>query len=78
MVAVRAIGQSPRQPLFDAIGRLEIAGGKVVVDEHTGRTSNPRYYAGGDATNGGATAVQAVADGKRAARAILATLETAS
>lgn len=77
-VAVRAIGQSPRQPLFDAIGRLEIAGGKVVVDEHTGRTSNPRYYAGGDATNGGATAVQAVADGKRAARAILATLETAS
>ena len=31
------------------------------------RTSNPKYYAGGDCVNGGREVVDAVADGKRAA-----------
>ena len=35
-----------------------------------GRTSLPHVYAGGDAVNGGASVVQAVAEGRRAARAI--------
>ena len=39
---------------------------RVVVDRATGRTSNPKYYAGGDCVNGGREVVDAVADGKRA------------
>jgi dihydropyrimidine dehydrogenase (NAD+) subunit PreT len=41
-----------------------------VVDRPTGRTSNPKYYAGGDCVNGGREVVDAVADGKRAAIAM--------
>ena len=46
--------------------------GPVVVDRPTGRTANPRYYAGGDCVNGGREVVDAVADGKRAALAMAA------
>ena len=42
-----------------------------VVDRATGRTSNPKYYSGGDCVNGGREVVDAVADGKRAALGIL-------
>jgi glutamate synthase (NADPH/NADH) small chain len=41
------------------------------VDPETMQTSRSGVYAGGDLVNGGATVVQAVADGRRAARAIL-------
>jgi glutamate synthase (NADPH/NADH) small chain len=46
--------------------------GRIVVDPATGRTGNPRIYAGGDATSGGELVVTAAQDGKRAARAICA------
>jgi glutamate synthase (NADPH/NADH) small chain len=46
---------------------LEMDGGSIAVDRPTGRTSNPKYYAGGDCVNGGREVVDAVADGKRAA-----------
>jgi len=49
---------------------IEIHDGTIVVDRPTGRTANPRYYAGGDCVNGGREVVDAVADGKRAAVAI--------
>jgi glutamate synthase (NADPH/NADH) small chain len=45
-----------------------------VVDRATGRTANPKYYAGGDCVNGGREVVDAVADGKRAAVAMLEAL----
>jgi dihydropyrimidine dehydrogenase (NAD+) subunit PreT len=45
-----------------------------VVDRASGRTSNPKVYAGGDCVNGGREVVDAVADGKRAAVAILEAL----
>ena len=45
-----------------------------VVDRTTGRTSNPKYYAGGDCVNGGREVVDAVADGKRAGMAIVEAL----
>jgi dihydropyrimidine dehydrogenase (NAD+) subunit PreT len=45
-----------------------------VVDRATGRTANPKYYAGGDCVNGGREVVDAVADGKRAGMAILEAL----
>jgi len=46
---------------------LECDGGSVRVDRATGRTSNAKYFAGGDCVNGGREVVDAVADGKRAA-----------
>ena len=36
-----------------------------------GRTSNPRYYAGGDCVSGGKEVVNAVEAGKRAAQAMV-------
>ena len=45
---------------------------RIAVDRATGRTSNPKYYAGGDCVNGGREVVDAVADGKRAALGIAA------
>lgn len=44
--------------------------GLIIVDQSTGATSMRTVFAGGDAINGGTTAVQAVADGKRAAQGI--------
>jgi len=51
--------------------------GRLVADPATGQTGNPRYYAGGDCVNGGREVVDAVAEGKRAALAMLAHTETA-
>jgi glutamate synthase (NADPH/NADH) small chain len=48
--------------------------GSIMVDRPTGRTNNPKYYAGGDCVNGGREVVDAVADGKRAALAMVKAL----
>ncbi|MEZ0229799.1 MAG: FAD-dependent oxidoreductase [Planctomycetota bacterium] len=48
--------------------------GRVRVDPETGRTGNPKYYAGGDCANGGKEVVNAAAEGKKAAKAIHAAL----
>ncbi|HET7855164.1 MAG TPA: NAD(P)-dependent oxidoreductase [Gaiellaceae bacterium] len=68
--AVKAIGQQPRAELVGWIEGLELERGTVLVDAETGRTANPKFFAGGDAVNGGASVVEAVRDGKRAAREI--------
>ncbi len=68
--AVKAIGQRPRSELADWIEGLELKRGVVKVDPATGRTTNPKFFAGGDAINGGATVVEAVRDAKLAADAI--------
>jgi len=47
--------------------------GRVVVEEASGRTGNPKVFAGGDAL-GGELVVTAVQEGKRAARGICAAL----
>ena len=67
--AVKAIGQQPRAELADWIDGLEFEHGQVRVDE-SGRTGNSKFFCGGDAINGGASVVEAVRDGKRAAKAI--------
>jgi glutamate synthase (NADPH/NADH) small chain len=51
--------------------QIEIRDGRIVVDPATGKTGNARYYAGGDCVNGGREVVDAVADGKRAALAMI-------
>ena len=67
---VKAIGQQPLPEIADHWGGLELdSRGRIVVDG-AGRTSDRRIYAGGDAVNGGASVVEAVAEGKRAASSI--------
>jgi glutamate synthase (NADPH/NADH) small chain len=62
-MVIPALGQSR----LTAALHLEMNSGSIAVDRATGRTSNPKYYAGGDCVNGGREVVDAVADGKRAA-----------
>jgi len=74
-LVVPAIGQSPLAELLHTLRGIEIRNGRIVADEATGKTANPRYFAGGDCVNGGREVVDAVAGGKRAANAILKTAE---
>ena len=68
---VVAIGQAGESELISKFpGVKRDTRGCVVVDELTGRTGNPRVFAGGDCVNGGKEVVNAVAEGKRAAVAI--------
>lgn len=75
---VAAIGQRPRAEVADWLDGVELEHGGLVVDSATGQTGNPFVFAGGDAVSGGASVVQAVAEGKRAARAIEEALLCAS
>jgi glutamate synthase (NADPH/NADH) small chain len=68
---IAAIGQSKRVGfLRDLPGVALDDKGRVGVDKKTHQTANPRIYAGGDCVNGGKEAVNAVAEGKAAARAM--------
>ena len=66
---VKAIGQQPRAEFLSWIDGLELDRGRIRIGEG-GRTTNPRYFSGGDACSGGATVVEAVGAAKRAARTI--------
>jgi len=45
---------------------VKLERGRILIDRATGQTSNPKFFAGGDCTNGGREVVDAVAEGKRA------------
>jgi glutamate synthase (NADPH/NADH) small chain len=66
-----AIGQSRLLDTLSAVSGIKLSDGQVVVAPETGQTTNPKYFAGGDCVNGGREVVDAVAEGKRAARGIL-------
>jgi glutamate synthase (NADPH/NADH) small chain len=67
-----AIGQSKLRALAKEFPGVALdARGCVVVDSATGRTGNPKVFAGGDCINGGKEVVNAVADGRNAARTLL-------
>ena len=74
-MVIPAIGQGSLLEFLQTARSIELEKGCVRVDRETGRTSNPRYFAGGDCANGGREVVDAVADGKRAAMAIARALE---
>jgi glutamate synthase (NADPH/NADH) small chain len=63
-LVVLAIGQGTHAEF--AGGKVRLERGRIVIDRETGQTSNPKFFAGGDCTNGGREVVDAVADGKRA------------
>ena len=67
---IKAIGQRPRAEFLAWIDGLELEHGAIVVDPLTGATTSPSYFAAGDATNGGATVVEAVREAKIAARGV--------
>ncbi len=64
-----AIGQGKLGHLLADIEGLELKWGRVVVDENQA-TTRKGWYAGGDCANGGKEVVNAVAEGRDAARAI--------
>jgi dihydropyrimidine dehydrogenase (NAD+) subunit PreT len=71
-LVLKAVGQEKQtsllQRLFPGL-RLD-SRGRVEHDPATMRTSLPNVYAGGDCTSGGREVVNAVAEGKKAARGI--------
>lgn len=69
-MVLMALGQEPYAADLKAFfPKLELdKDGNVVRDFATGRTNLPHVYAGGDGANGGREVVNAVAEGKRAAR----------
>jgi glutamate synthase (NADPH/NADH) small chain len=73
-LVIPAIGQSRLTTRLSDRG-ITVQHRLVEIDRSTGRTSNPRYFAGGDCVNGGREVVDAVADGKRAAIAMAAQME---
>ncbi len=77
-LVIPAIGQSPLLELLAKARGVTTERGRVLIDRPTGRTTNPKYFAGGDCVNGGREVVDAVADGKRAALGIAAALNEAT
>ena len=69
-MVVKALGQQPLDEFMDAIDGLEVDRGRVVVDPHSGATSVAGLFAGGDCISKGAEVVNAVEEGKIAARGI--------
>ncbi|HEY9722715.1 MAG TPA: NAD(P)-dependent oxidoreductase [Oscillatoriaceae cyanobacterium] len=69
-LVVKATGQEKLSAFLGAIPGVKVDKGRVVVDQATGQTGNPKFFAGGDCANGGKEVVNAAAEGKRAARGI--------
>jgi len=71
--AIVAVGQAPDRTFLQGAAIDSERGGALCVDPATG-CAGGRVYAGGDATRGPATIIEACADGRRAAEAICARL----
>jgi len=70
-LVIKATGQAKQGQLYALIENLEVDHKTVIkVDKETFQTTNPKYFAGGDAINGGAEVVNAAYDGKMAASGI--------
>jgi glutamate synthase (NADPH/NADH) small chain len=69
-MVIKALGQEKQVNLLESIapGIALDRAGRIVIDPATGQTNLPMVFSGGDAVNGGREVVNAVADGKRAAR----------
>ena len=77
-MVVKALGQEPLLDLLDALARTcKCERRRIVVDRATGATERPGLFAGGDCLRNGGEVVDAVQDGKIAARGIHAALAVA-
>lgn len=70
-LVIKATGQAKMGGLFQKIKGLALGKSqRLEVNSKTFQTTNPKYFAGGDAVNGGAEVVNAAYEGKMAARGI--------
>ena len=71
-MVIKAIGEEKQAGLLLRLfPKLELhASGAIVSNPKTGQTNLPKVFAGGDCANGGKEVVNAVAEGKKAARGI--------
>lgn len=70
-MVIKATGQAKQTTFLSLIPGLQLdSKGRIVADVHTYQTTNPQYFASGDALNGGAEIVNAAAEAKVAARGI--------
>jgi len=69
-MVVRAVGQKPTTDFLRAVKGVEINSDGTVTINDSHQTGHPKYFAGGDCTNGGKEVVDAVADGMAAARGL--------
>jgi len=69
-MVIKATGQAKQGHLYGLIDNLEIDAKTRIKTNDEFQTSNPKYFAGGDAINGGAEVVNAAYDGKMAAQGI--------
>jgi len=76
-MVVKALGQEPLFDLLAALPELKCDKGRIIVDRATGATSVAGLFAGGDCLRNGGEVVDAVEDGKIAARGIHAVLALA-
>ncbi|MBC7448460.1 MAG: FAD-dependent oxidoreductase [Hymenobacteraceae bacterium] len=76
-MVIKATGQAKQRGFLGLIPGLQLdGGGRILADARTGQTTNPKYFAAGDALNGGAEVVNAAAEAKATARGIDAFLNT--
>jgi glutamate synthase (NADPH/NADH) small chain len=71
---VKALGQEPLFDLLAALPDLKCDKGRIIADRSTGATSVAKLFAGGDCLRNGGEVVDAVEDGKIAARGIHAAI----
>ncbi|MES2589032.1 MAG: FAD-dependent oxidoreductase [Bacteroidota bacterium] len=70
-MVIKATGQAKQATFYSLIDNLTIdANSRVIVNAENNQSSNPKYFAGGDAINGGAEVVNGAYDGKHAAKGI--------
>ncbi|MBV1888391.1 MAG: FAD-dependent oxidoreductase [Urechidicola sp.] len=69
-MVIKATGQAKQGHLYDLIDGLELDEKTRIKTNNEFQTSNSKYFAGGDAINGGAEVVNAAYDGKMAAQGI--------
>ena len=69
-LVVQAIGTKPGSALIDLAKGLKTKGKGIVDVNDNFETGIPGVFAGGDVVNGGATVVQAVGEGKKAAKSM--------
>lgn len=69
-MVIKATGQAKQGHLYDLIDGLDVDNKTRIKINDEFQTSNPKYFAGGDAVNGGAEVVNAAYDGKMAAQGI--------
>ena len=62
-----ALGQVADEDFIKSIPRVGFSNGEIIADPNSGKTSNPRIFAGGDVVHGAKEVVNAVQAGKLAA-----------